>query len=138
MCCLSGATFQSLEQHSYQSNPSNPKGLKWLGRSKAIIYMPAFANSFSGTKVIHVLEEIFGRINVTESLVVECVHRVINDTIEFLLSRAKPAQITKEVLITEVDTKSPEYAKTSAPRSRITPYLEGYRDNALRYSYEVL
>ena len=53
----------------------------------------------TGTDVLLVLEEIFGRINVTESLMAKCIQKATLDTVEFLLSRFGPAQITEEIFI---------------------------------------
>ena len=53
--------------------------------------------NFRGMNVILVLEEIFGRIKLTESLMAKCVQRATPETIEFLLSRVDPVHMTEEV-----------------------------------------
>lgn len=64
------------------------------------LFIEAVGNAYSGTEVIIVLEEAFGRVSMTESLLEKCVHRATKkNTIDLLLSRADPTQVTKEVLI---------------------------------------
>ncbi len=63
------------------------------------VFIEALGNAGNGTEVVLVLEAIFGRINVTEDLMAKCVRRVIRQTIELLLDRTDPTQITKEILI---------------------------------------
>lgn len=81
------------------------KIVKWLLERAEIEVFPedtfieAVGNPRDGSKVILVLEETFGRINVTESLMAKCVHRATRNTIELLLSRTDPTQFTKEILI---------------------------------------
>ena len=53
--------------------------------------------NIGGMDVIRVLEEIFGRIKLTESLLAKCVQRATPETIEFLLSRVDPVHMTEEV-----------------------------------------
>ncbi|KAF6227916.1 hypothetical protein HO133_007644 [Letharia lupina] len=63
------------------------------------VLVEAVENYGNGTEVIQVLEETFGRISMTESLLAKCVLRAARGTVELLLNRTDPAQITKEVLI---------------------------------------
>ena len=63
------------------------------------VFIEALGNAGNGTEVVLVLEAIFGRINVTEDLMEKCVRRVVRKTIELLLDRTDPTQITKEILI---------------------------------------
>ena len=63
------------------------------------VLVEAVGNYGNGTEVIQVLEETFGRISMTESLLAKCVLRAAPGTVELLLNRTDPAQITKEVLI---------------------------------------
>ena len=51
-----------------------------------------------GMDIIPVLEELFGRIEITESLMANCVQRATAETIGFLLSRVDPVHMTEEVL----------------------------------------
>ena len=53
--------------------------------------------SISGMGVILVLEEFFGRIKLTESLMAKCVQKATSETIGFLLSRVDPVHMTEEV-----------------------------------------
>ena len=53
--------------------------------------------SISGMDVILVLEEIFGRIKLTESLIAKCVQKATPETVGFLLSRVDPMHMTEEV-----------------------------------------
>ena len=50
-----------------------------------------------GMNIILVIEEIFGRIKLTESLMKKCVQRATPETIKFLLSRVDPMHMTEEV-----------------------------------------
>ncbi len=63
------------------------------------VFIEAIGNSGSGTKVVLVLEEKFGSINLTEDLMAKCVRRVTWHTSELLLERTDPTQITTEILI---------------------------------------
>ena len=77
------------------------------------LFIEALGNLFRGAEVISVLETRFGRIDVTESLMAKCIHRATEGTIELLLSRTDPAQITKEILISAIGSRreySPEYS----------------------------
>ena len=55
------------------------------------------AESHCGMKLFLVIEEIFGRIKFTESLMAKCVQRATLETIGFLLSRVDPVHMTEEV-----------------------------------------
>ena len=66
------------------------------------LFIEAVGNKGSGTEVILLLEETFGRVSMTESLLEKCVHRAKSNTIDLLLSRADPTQISKEVLISAI------------------------------------
>ena len=55
------------------------------------------AESPCGMKSFLVIEEIFGRIKFTESLMAKCVQRATPKTIGFLLSRVDPVHMTEEV-----------------------------------------
>ncbi len=63
------------------------------------LFIKAVGNQGNGPEVISVLEEKFGQITLTESLMAKCIDRATSNTIEILLSRANPAQITKETLV---------------------------------------
>ena len=63
------------------------------------VFNVAVGNRGTGIKVVTVLEKKFGRIKVTENLMAKCIHRATAETIELLLRRADPAQITQEILI---------------------------------------
>lgn len=63
------------------------------------VLVEAVGNDGQATKVIQVLEETFGRISMTESLLAKCLHRAMPGTVKLLLDRTDPAQITKEILI---------------------------------------
>ena len=60
------------------------------------VFIQAVGSS-RGMDVILVVEEIFGRINLTESLLAKCVQRASPETIGFLLSRVDPVHMTEEV-----------------------------------------
>ena len=66
------------------------------------VFIEAVGNWGNGNDVIHVLEHAFGRVSMTESLLERCVHRAMPDTIEVLLSRTDPTQISKEVLMSAI------------------------------------
>lgn len=63
------------------------------------LFIEAVGNAKNGIEIILVIEETFGRISMTESLLAKCVPRATKDTIELLLSRTDPTQITNEILI---------------------------------------
>ena len=63
------------------------------------VFIEATGKWHDGIETIRVLEETFGRIRLTESLIAKCVCRASRYGIEFLLSRIDPAQITRNVLI---------------------------------------
>lgn len=69
------------------------------------VFVEAVANWFYGIEVIHVLEGRFGQIDLTERLMVKCVRRATNDTIDFLLSRTKPAKMTHKVLVSAIENQ---------------------------------
>ena len=73
------------------------------------LFIEAVGNKGSGTEVILLLEETFGRVSMTESLLEKCVHRAKSNTIDLLLSRADPTQISKEVLISAIS--NPGYSE---------------------------
>ena len=75
------------------------------------IFIEAVGNKGNGAEVISVLEEKFGRISVTESLMAKCIGRATSNTIEILLSRADPAQITKETLVSAMRIRHHKYVK---------------------------
>ena len=58
-------------------------------------FIQAMGN-IGGMDVILVLEEIFGRIKLTESLMAKCVQRAGPETIDFLFSRVDPVHMTEE------------------------------------------
>ena len=63
------------------------------------VLIEAVANHNDGIELIHILEETFGRIEVTENLMLKCIHRAGRKTAEFLLARTDIMQITKKVLL---------------------------------------
>ena len=63
------------------------------------VFIAATGNEGNGIKVITGLEAKFGRTDVTENLMLKCIHRATKDTIKLLLSRIDPGKITKETLI---------------------------------------
>ena len=66
------------------------------------VLVEAVANRYCGIQVIHVLEGGFNQIDLIESLMVKCVHTERSYTMEFLLSRTKPAQMAHKVLISAI------------------------------------
>ena len=62
-------------------------------------FIEAIGTWRDGLKTIRVLEETFGRIHLTDSLIAKCGCRASDYGIEFLLSRIDPAQITENLLI---------------------------------------
>ena len=60
------------------------------------VFIQAVGSS-CGMDIFAVIEEIFGRIKLTESLMVKCVQRATARTIGFLLSRVDPVHMTEEV-----------------------------------------
>ena len=69
------------------------------------LFIEAVGNFSQGAEVVSILEKRFGRINVIESLKAKCIRRATNHTIELLLSRTDPAQITKEILISVIGNR---------------------------------
>ena len=67
------------------------------------VFVEAVANSYGGIKVIHVLEETFGRIEVTESLMLKSIRRATEETVKLLLARSDPVQITKQVFLSAMN-----------------------------------
>ena len=73
------------------------------------VLIEAVGNLSCGIRIIHLLETMFGRINVTEGFLIECVYKAASDTAIFLLSRIKPTEITKEILINAILNGSHNY-----------------------------
>ena len=62
------------------------------------VFINAIENVGKGNEVIQVLEETFGRISLTESLIAKCFQKGSLDTFELFLGRIDTVQITEEVL----------------------------------------
>ena len=75
------------------------------------VFNVAVGNGGSGIEVVTVLEKKFGRIKVTENLMAKCIHRAAAETIELLLRRADPAQITQEILIRVISASTSDYVR---------------------------
>ena len=74
------------------------------------VFNVAVGNRGTGIKVVTVLEKKFGWIKVTENLMAKCIHRATAHTIELLLRRADPAQITQGILVRAISESNGHYS----------------------------
>ncbi len=101
------------------------------------LFIEAVGNNGNGSKVISVLEDKFGRINMTESLMAKCIDRATSGTIELLLSRADPTQLTKETLVSVMRTKYNYVKSCVAEKSLHIPVTTDILESAAQYGHYI-
>lgn len=98
------------------------------------LLIEAVGNGGNGIEVLLLLEENYGRIRMSEDLLVKCVRRAAPKTIELLLSRTDRTQITKEVLISALRCDSDYITRGVAGKSLHVPITTDILEVAAEYS----
>ena len=85
------------------------------------VFVEAVANDVDGIQVMLVLEETFGRIEVTEGLMLKCIHRATAPTVELLLARTDHVQVTKQLFLLAMRESDPDVRTLVAEKSLHIP-----------------
>ena len=97
------------------------------------VFVAAIGNEDNGIEVILALDENLGQIKMTNSLWAKCVHRATKRTIDFLLSRTDPAQITKEILISALSSEALYSRRAVVEKSLHIPITADILQSAVGY-----
>ena len=99
----------------------------------ADLLVEAVATPRCGIQMIHILEERFGRIDMTESLMEKCVNRATTNAIEFLLGRTTPGLMTHKVLISAIKNGDLDVGFRIAEKSLHIPITIEILESAAEY-----